>query len=97
MKVSAKFNLYEIMEGRGLYNREAGLNQELKKTINQEQQPPLSDQEKSPVPMAEIIPDDGFGKELLGLTGGFLRGEKALKIFIEKNQLCSKIESSILG
>ncbi|XP_057513827.1 NAD(P)H-quinone oxidoreductase subunit S, chloroplastic-like [Actinidia eriantha] len=84
-KVSAKFNLYEIMGGRGLYNGEAGLNQELKKTINQEQQPPLSDQEKSLVSMVEIIPEDGFGKELLGLTGGFLGGEKGLKIFIEKN------------
>ncbi|XP_057477171.1 NAD(P)H-quinone oxidoreductase subunit S, chloroplastic [Actinidia eriantha] len=85
MKMSAKFNLYEIMGGRGLCNGEAGLNQELKKTITQEQQPQSSDQEISQEPTAEIIPEDGFGKELLGLTGGFPGGEKGLKKFIEQN------------
>ncbi|XP_071695807.1 NAD(P)H-quinone oxidoreductase subunit S, chloroplastic-like [Rutidosis leptorrhynchoides] len=31
------------------------------------------------------VPENGFNKELLGLTGGFPGGEKGLKEFIEKN------------
>ena len=41
----------------------------------------------------EIVPEDGFEKELLGLTGGFPGGEKGLKSFIEKNPPPPKTKS----
>ncbi|CAH1415437.1 unnamed protein product [Lactuca virosa] len=82
---SAKFNLYEILGGRGLLNGEEGLQQELKKPPPERSPPPpttTSDQEDL---ATSIIPEDGFDKELLGLTGGFPGGEKGLRDFIEKN------------
>lgn len=91
LKITAKFNLFEILGGRGLCNGEAGLDQELKKPITtQEQQPPppqipTKDPQKSASSVAEIIPEDGFEKELMGLTGGFPGGEKGLQKFIEQN------------
>lgn len=36
-------------------------------------------------PSAIAVPDDGFEKELLGLTGGFPGGETGLKKFIREN------------
>ncbi|XP_076933520.1 NAD(P)H-quinone oxidoreductase subunit S, chloroplastic-like [Bidens hawaiensis] len=82
----AKFNLYEILGGRGLCNGEQGLQQELKKPPPPPSQspppPPSNDQES---PSTFTIPEDGFEKELLGLTGGFPGGEKGLKDFIQKN------------
>nr|XP_043607144.1 NAD(P)H-quinone oxidoreductase subunit S, chloroplastic [Erigeron canadensis] len=82
----AKFNLFEILGGRGLLGEE-GLQEELKKTPPEASPPPppssataANDQEN-----AATFPEDGFEKELLGLTGGFPGGEKGLQDFIEKN------------
>ncbi|KAG6387775.1 hypothetical protein SASPL_152968 [Salvia splendens] len=81
---TAKFNLYEILGGRGLCNGEQGLQQELKKTISPTPPPP-----PSPPPPSEAespqVSEEGFEKELLGLTGGFPGGEKGLKKFIQDN------------
>ncbi|RDX99666.1 NAD(P)H-quinone oxidoreductase subunit S, chloroplastic, partial [Mucuna pruriens] len=90
LKPRAKFNLFEIMGGRGLCNGEKGLQQELKRQVlvvpEEDQAPPQApsstgaDQEGS-----QKLPQDGFEKEMMGLTGGFPGGEKGLKEFIEKN------------
>ncbi|KAK1438511.1 hypothetical protein QVD17_04320 [Tagetes erecta] len=91
---SAKFNLYEILGGRGLCNGEEGLQQELKKP------PPPPPSSSSTTNQEDVdvatftVPEDGFEKELLGLTGGFPGGEKGLKDFIEKNPPPKKPESS---
>ncbi|KAA8520951.1 hypothetical protein F0562_011624 [Nyssa sinensis] len=86
-KPTAKFDLFQILGGRGLCNGEEGLQQELKKTITQEPSSsvPVKDQEKSAESTAESISEDAFEKELLGLTGGFPGGEKGLQKFIEQN------------
>ncbi|KVH95306.1 NAD(P)H-quinone oxidoreductase subunit S, chloroplastic [Cynara cardunculus var. scolymus] len=84
---SAKFNLFEILGGRGLCNGEEGLQQELKKPPPERSPPPTSTtagEENPPSPL-ENVPENAFEKELLGLTGGFPGGEKGLKDFIEKN------------
>ncbi|XP_015896080.3 NAD(P)H-quinone oxidoreductase subunit S, chloroplastic [Ziziphus jujuba] len=95
----AKFNLFEILGGRGLCNGEEGIQKELTRNI-EEQAPPASvnKEEKSPASVnkeekssapalstTEAVPEDGFEKELMGLTGGFPGGEKGLQLFIEKN------------
>ncbi|KAL8536350.1 hypothetical protein ACS0TY_011830 [Phlomoides rotata] len=91
---TAKFNLYEILGGRGLCNGEEGILQELKKNVSkepsQEATPPPSSQEE---PSGLKISEDSFGKELLGLTGGFPGGEKGLQKFIEENPPPKKEES----
>ncbi|KAL6979454.1 hypothetical protein U1Q18_021118 [Sarracenia purpurea var. burkii] len=81
---SAKFNLFELLGGRGLCNGEEGLEQELSKTINLQQPSPPAPAAEQEI-LAEVIPEDAFEKELLGLTGGFPGGEKGLQKFIEKN------------
>eukprot|EP00262_Sarcandra_glabra_P015995 TRINITY_DN5062_c1_g1_i1.p1 TRINITY_DN5062_c1_g1~~TRINITY_DN5062_c1_g1_i1.p1 ORF type:complete len:250 (-),score=71.20 TRINITY_DN5062_c1_g1_i1:234-917(-) len=83
---SAKFNLWELMGGRGLCKGEEGLQKELKKTneiptnstTEQQQQPGISSSSSS-------ADENAFEKELLGLTGGFPGGEKGLQRFIEQN------------
>ncbi|KAK1293986.1 hypothetical protein QJS10_CPA16g01803 [Acorus calamus] len=85
---AAKFDLFQIMGGRGLCSGEEGLLKEL-------QRPPL---EKDPaLEPADSASEDGspsslddvgegaFDKELMGLTGGFPGGEKGLQRFIERN------------
>ncbi|XP_057802521.1 NAD(P)H-quinone oxidoreductase subunit S, chloroplastic [Salvia miltiorrhiza] len=81
---TAKFNLYEILGGRGLCNGEQGLQQELKKTVAPPPPPPPPQLEDQSAEALEVS-EDGFEKELLGLTGGFPGGEKGLKKFIEEN------------
>ncbi|KAL0919064.1 hypothetical protein M5K25_011133 [Dendrobium thyrsiflorum] len=89
MTPSAKFNLYEMMGGRGLCNGEQGLGKELERPI-------IVEPESVPLTQAAAIDpslpspskiggDEGFEKELLGLTGGFPGGERGLQSFIEKN------------
>lgn len=80
---SAKFNLYEILGGRGLLGEE-GLEKELKKPPPETPPPPptTTDQENT---TTFNVPENGFEKELSGLTGGFPGGEKGLIDFIEKN------------
>lgn len=90
---TAKFNLFEILGGRGLLNGEAGLEKELKKPISKEESPtetkPSSEEKTALLEVSE----DGFEKELLGLTGGFPGGEKGLKKFIEQNPPPKKEET----
>ena len=89
-----KFNILEMMGGRGLCNGEKGIQQELKKQVVVEDQPSLSSQEEASSGNKEEqedegsveVPEDGFEKEMMGLTGGFPGGEKGLKKFIEKKQ-----------
>ncbi|KAF3448708.1 hypothetical protein FNV43_RR09421 [Rhamnella rubrinervis] len=92
----AKFNLFEILGGRGLCNGEEGLQKEL--TRNVEEGPPGTVKEKeTPLSTTESVPEDGFEKELMGLTGGFPGGEKGLQLFIEKNPPPEKSSVSASG
>lgn len=89
LRPCAKFNLSEILGGRGLCNGEEGLQKELRKSAEElasevgykEQEKP----DRSAIPTVESIPEEGFEKELMGLTGGFPGGERGLMLFIEKN------------
>ncbi|KAL5552305.1 hypothetical protein UlMin_002481 [Ulmus minor] len=85
----AKFDISEILGGRGLCNGEAGLQKELTRNV-EEQALPVTDKEQAKQDdlaksETESFPEDGFEKELMGLTGGFPGGEKGLQSFIEKN------------
>lgn len=108
IQISAKFDLFEILGGRGLCNGEEGIQELLKKSIPQSQDQETSAAAES-VPedifenaqntetsrvSVESIPEDGFEKELLGLTGGFPGGEKGLQKFIEKNPPPKKSQAS---
>ena len=89
----AKFNIVEIMGGRGICNGEKGIQQELERQVESQQQPPQpqpataacgkEQQENSGDSVA--VPEDAFEKEMMGLTGGFPGGEKGLQKFIEEN------------
>uniref|UniRef100_A0A7N1A5I5 Uncharacterized protein n=1 Tax=Kalanchoe fedtschenkoi TaxID=63787 RepID=A0A7N1A5I5_KALFE len=89
-EIPAKFNLYEILGGRGLCNGEKGLQLELQRktatNTNSESDP---ESETQPDTQSGLkfsnLPDDSFDKEFLGLTGGFPGGEKGLRKFIESN------------
>uniref|UniRef100_A0A0F7GZW0 Chlororespiratory reduction31 n=1 Tax=California macrophylla TaxID=337344 RepID=A0A0F7GZW0_9ROSI len=88
-KASAKFDLFQILGGRGLCNGEKGIEEELKKSI-EETAPSLSasaetEQSSGSEESSVKAPEDGFDKELMGLTGGFPGGETGLRKFIEKN------------
>ncbi|KAF8087203.1 hypothetical protein N665_0595s0015 [Sinapis alba] len=90
VKAMAKFNLWEVMGGRGLCNGEKGIEKELKRNIEKEQDTskPENETEKESDDDGNLsfkVPDDGFEKEMMGLTGGFPGGEKGLKTFIEQN------------
>ncbi|KAL7122821.1 hypothetical protein ACP275_01G067600 [Erythranthe tilingii] len=83
--ITSKFNPLEILGGRGLCNGEEGLLKELQKPISTDEpqtKPSSSEEEKPSIPE---ISEDGFEKELSGLTGGFPGGEKGLQKFIEEN------------
>uniref|UniRef100_A0A2P2PI46 NADPH-quinone oxidoreductase subunit Sic n=1 Tax=Rhizophora mucronata TaxID=61149 RepID=A0A2P2PI46_RHIMU len=86
---SAKFDLFEIMGGRGLCKGEEGLQQELQRNNEEQASPPSAAQEDNSVMKATSatasVPENGFEKELMGLTGGFPGGEKGLQKFIEDN------------
>ncbi|GMY30540.1 NAD(P)H-quinone oxidoreductase subunit S, chloroplastic [Fagus crenata] len=88
-KTCAKFDLSQIMGGRGLCNGELGLQQELKRNIEEQASAPAdTKQEKSDsleISTTGNVSEDAFDKELMGLTGGFPGGEKGLQTFIEKN------------
>ncbi|KAF4353210.1 hypothetical protein CsatB_004733 [Cannabis sativa] len=87
LRPCAKFNLSEILGGRGLCNGEEGLQQELRKNVEDiaTQTDDNKEEEKQESPVISSVPEEGFDKELMGLTGGFPGGEKGLKSFIEKN------------
>lgn len=91
VKAMAKFNLWEVMGGRGLCNGEKGIEKELKRNIEVEQETSKaenetekeSDDDNNNLPFK--VPENGFEKEMMGLTGGFPGGEKGLQTFIEQN------------
>lgn len=90
LRTCAKFNLSEILGGRGICNGEEGLEQELKRNVEEKASPDdYNEEEEKSESLAgsttEKVPEDGFEKELMGLTGGFPGGEKGLQLFIEKN------------
>ncbi|KAK7374218.1 hypothetical protein VNO80_07645 [Phaseolus coccineus] len=91
LKPQAKFNILEMMGGRGLCNGEKGIQKELKRPLIVVDQPPPSassgkeQEDESGDEGKGEVPVDGFDKEMMGLTGGFPGGEKGLKKFIEKN------------
>lgn len=78
--ITAKFQLSELMGGRGLCGGEEGIQNELKKPIPESPPPSIP-----PSPSVDTPDDASFEKELLGLTGGFPGGEKGLRRFIEEN------------
>ncbi|XVF53078.1 hypothetical protein PTKIN_Ptkin05aG0070800 [Pterospermum kingtungense] len=80
----AKFDLFEILGGRGLCNGEKGIEVELKRYVEEATSPATTD-EGSSGSEAISVPEDAFEKEMMGLTGGFPGGEKGLKKFIEEN------------
>jgi len=77
------------MGGRGLLNGEAGIQQELKRNTSEEQASPTTAEDEgsttSETSTTKSVPEDGFDKELMGLTGGFPGGEKGLEKFIQEN------------
>ncbi|KAL1360369.1 NAD(P)H-quinone oxidoreductase subunit S, chloroplastic [Arachis hypogaea] len=89
----AKFNIVEIMGGRGICNGEKGLQLELERQVvesRQQAQPrpqPDSGGEEEEEEEEENfeVSEDAFEKEMMGLTGGFPGGEKGLQKFIEEN------------
>ncbi|CAK8542306.1 unnamed protein product [Lathyrus sativus] len=90
----AEFNILKMMGGRGLCNGELGVEKELKRKVDQEETPPpppppsSSSNEKVQETSEKFtveVPEDGFEKEMMGLTGGFPGGEKGLIKFIEEN------------
>ena len=91
----AKFDLFEILGGRGLCNGEKGLEKELKKNVQEPVATP--NEEKTEATTMESVPDNAFEKELMGLTGGFPGGEKGLEKFIAENPPPKKQEVSDSG
>jgi hypothetical protein len=85
LKTCAKLDLFEILGGRGLCNGEKGVQQELKRNIEEQVSSTAGREENSGSLEKSSVPDDAFEKELMGLTGGFPGGEKGLKRFIEEN------------
>uniref|UniRef100_A0A0F7GZC2 Chlororespiratory reduction31 n=1 Tax=Pelargonium exstipulatum TaxID=59873 RepID=A0A0F7GZC2_9ROSI len=90
LKTSAKFNLFEILGGRGICNGEEGIQEELKKSIEDQtasQSAAATETQQSGNSEKPIgnVPEEGFDKELMGLTGGFPGGETGLMKFIEEN------------
>ncbi|KAK0587740.1 hypothetical protein LWI29_027951 [Acer saccharum] len=89
LKPCAKFDLFEILGGRGLCKGEKGIQQELTRDVTKEASQIAGKEQgnsgSSETSMITSVPENAFEKEMLGLTGGFPGGEKGLKQFIEKN------------
>ncbi|KAE8794204.1 NAD(P)H-quinone oxidoreductase subunit S, chloroplastic [Hordeum vulgare] len=85
---SASFRLSEILGGRGLWNGEVGIREELL-SPTPPSPPPSTLSGDSSSGSAESDPPavdaDTFEKEMMGLTGGFPDGEVGLKDFVAKN------------
>lgn len=91
---SAKFNLSELLGGRGICNGEEGIERELKRSIEEQSSPPPEDVKDKEISnstsmaissTADSVPEDSFEKEMMGLTGGFPGGETGLLKFIQEN------------
>ncbi|XP_010541699.1 PREDICTED: NAD(P)H-quinone oxidoreductase subunit S, chloroplastic [Tarenaya hassleriana] len=85
IKAMAKFNLWEVMGGRGLCNGEKGIQKELRRNV-EDQETSVDESNNLETEDSSVkIPENAFEKEMMGLTGGFPGGEKGLKTFIERN------------
>ncbi|EXB54045.1 hypothetical protein L484_001383 [Morus notabilis] len=86
LRPCAKFNLFEILGGRGLCNGEEQLSRTVEEQASEAAYKEQENADSRPaIPTVESVPEEGFEKELMGLTGGFPGGEKGLKLFLEKN------------
>ncbi|XP_065858589.1 NAD(P)H-quinone oxidoreductase subunit S, chloroplastic [Euphorbia lathyris] len=89
LKPCAKFNLFEILGGRGLLNGEQGIEKELTRDIEASESAAKDENsgtvEETSTTGTESVPENAFDKELMGLTGGFPGGEKGLIKFVEEN------------
>ncbi|OMO79754.1 hypothetical protein CCACVL1_13439 [Corchorus capsularis] len=83
--VYAKFDLFELLGGRGLCNGEKGVEVELKRKVEETSSLSSTADDEGSGSTAIPVPEDAFEKEMMGLTGGFPGGEKGLKKFIEEN------------
>ncbi|KAA0044900.1 hypothetical protein IC582_016918 [Cucumis melo] len=96
---SAAFDLAQLLGGRGLCNGERGVEEELKRNVDDN--PVIADGNEIPETSTKLpvdsVPEDGFEKELMGLTGGFPGGEKGLKKFISENPPPRKPSASKSG
>lgn len=83
----AKFDMAEILGGRGLCNGEKGIEKELKKQVEEKASPASGSEQENTggSDQSKSVPEDAFEKEMMGLTGGFPGGEKGLKKFIQEN------------
>ncbi|KAJ4806993.1 Chlororespiratory reduction31 [Rhynchospora pubera] len=81
----AKFNVSELLGGRGLCNGEEGVQKEISKPKTKPASVDPESELKSEESGSLGVDPDGFEKEMMGFTGGFPGGEKGLKLFIEKN------------
>ncbi|KAK4262891.1 hypothetical protein QN277_028386 [Acacia crassicarpa] len=97
VQTRAKFDLAEILGGRGLCNGEIGIEKELKKQVAPDQTPAEGGSEQENLDgsaQSTSVPEDAFEKEMMGLTGGFPGGEKGLEKFIQENPPPPKQPSS---
>ncbi|WCJ26520.1 NAD(P)H-quinone oxidoreductase subunit S chloroplastic [Euphorbia peplus] len=90
LKTCAKFDLFEILGGRGLLKGETGIEKELTKEAEISESAAKvvnsgTTEEEASTTGTESVPENAFDKELMGLTGGFPGGEKGLKKFVEEN------------
>ncbi|KAK9167847.1 hypothetical protein Scep_003038 [Stephania cephalantha] len=91
-----KFNLAQVMGGRGLCNGEKGLQLELQKTPptqllgSSSPSTSITSYDNEAAAAAAALPQNAFEKELMGLTGGFPGGEKGLTNFIQSTKSMSK-------
>ncbi|OMP02949.1 hypothetical protein COLO4_10707 [Corchorus olitorius] len=83
--VYAKFDLFELLGGRGLCNGEKGVEVELKRKVEETSSSSSTADDEGSGSTGIPVPEDAFEKEMMGLTGGFPGGEKGLKKFIEEN------------
>lgn len=103
-RAESKFNLWELLGGRGLAGGEKGVQAELKKQIpssSSEQPLKFSTEEQNEqeglagiVSSSSTAEDNAFEKEMQGLTGGFPGGEKGLQKFLKENPPPSKQSGS---
>ncbi|GLJ20165.1 hypothetical protein SUGI_0366100, partial [Cryptomeria japonica] len=94
-RAEKKFNLWELLGGRGLAGGEERVITEFQKQIpsNSIEQPSKfssedQNEQKGPAGMVSAtstVDDSAFEKELQGLTGGFPGGEKGLQKFLKDN------------
>lgn len=87
---AAGFDLLKLLGGRGLVKEDMLQSEEgLAKLFKDEAKPKVKEEKPR---LDDVKAEDlgAFGKELLGLTGGFPGGEKGVQTFVEKHPPPSK-------